>query len=208
MIFKNRQDAGQKLLKKLSEYIGDQSVIVLGLPRGGVVTANEIAKGLNAPLDILAPRKLGAPLNEELAIGAITEDGESILDQNIISTLGVEQKYIDQITETEKTEANRRLKKYRGDLPPLNLTDKTALIVDDGIATGATMQAAISSAKAKGAQKIVVAVPTMPKDVKKILEKEVDQLICLDTPLYFGAIGMFYKEFDQTSDEEVVELLK
>jgi len=180
----------------------------LALPRGGVVTAFEIAKELNLPLDLVVPRKIGAPDNEEYAIGAITETGEGIFNQEAIDTLGVPQEYLDKKVADEKEEAQRRLKTYRQDRPILNLKNKTVIIVDDGIATGLTMRAAIKSVKEKKAKEIIVAVPVSAQDSLKTINKEVDKTICLDAPLFFGAVGAFYEDFGQTTDEEVIDLMK
>ena len=208
MIFTDRADAGRQLAKKLSAYQNDPSVIVLGLPRGGVITAHEVAKIIKAPLDIIVPRKIGAPFSAELAVGAITEDGEPILDENLIASLNITRDYLAAEIEKEKTEAARRLKKYRADQSNLDLKNKIAILVDDGIATGATMRAAISSVKNKNAKKVIVAVPVLPADTKKIIEKECDQLIYLNTPFIFFSVGEFYKQFPQVEDEEVIEILK
>ena len=208
MIFKNRQEAGQKLAEKLNEFKGKKDTLILALPRGGVVTAFEIAKELNLPLDLVVPRKIGAPDNEEYAIGAITETGEGIFNQEAIASLGVPQEYLDNKIAAEKKEAQRRLKTYRQDRPPLNLANKTVIIVDDGIATGLTMRAAIKSVKEKKAKKVIVAVPVSAQDSLKTIQKEADEVICLDAPLFFGAVGAFYEDFGQTTDEEVIDLMK
>lgn len=208
MTFKNRQDAGQQLAGKLGKYKGDPDVIIIGLPRGGVVTAAEVAKELKVPLDIVVPRKIGAPGNPEFAIGAIAEDGEGIINQETVDMLGVTKEYIEETIAEEKEEAQRRLKAYRGDRASLDLKGKTAILVDDGIATGSTMRAAVLSAKAKGAKKIVVAVPVTAGDSKAKIEAEVDEFVCLDVPIFFGAVGAFYEEFSQTEDEEVIDILK
>jgi len=208
MNFKNRQDAGQKLAQKLKGFKGQKSALLLALPRGGVVVAFEIAKELNLPLDLVVPRKIGAPFNEEYAIGAITESGEGIFDQEAIASLNVTKDYLDKEVATEKKEAQRRLKTYRQNQPPLNLKNKTVIIVDDGIATGLTMRAAIKSAKEKKAKKIIVAVPVTARDSLKTIEKEADKVICLDAPLFFGAVGAFYENFDQTEDQEVINLMQ
>lgn len=207
MRFKDRQEAGQKLVPKLKKYKDKTDVVVLGLPRGGIVLSYEVAKSLNIPMDLVVPRKIGAPNNEEFAIGAIAEDGEAVFDEGTISLYGIGQDYIDKEVEKERKEARRRLKKYRGDRPPLDLKNKVALVIDDGIATGSTMLAAIKSVKAKGAKKIVVAVPTVARDSIKLIEAEVDEFIYLDAPLFFGSVGEFYETFGQTEDEEVVELM-
>ena len=208
MIFKNRQDAGQKLAEKLSEFTNQKDTIILALPRGGVVTAFEIAKELNLPLDLVVPRKIGAPDNEEYAIGAITETGEGIFNQEAIVSLGVSQEYLNKKVAAEKKEAVRRLKTYRQDRTALNLKNKTVIIVDDGIATGLTMLAAIKSVKEKKAKKIIVAVPVSAKDSIEAIEKEVNEVICLQAPIFFGAVGAFYQDFGQTTDGEVIDLMK
>ena len=208
MIFKDRQEAGRKLISKLQQYKDRADVIVLGLPRGGIVTAFEIAQGLNLPLDLIVTRKIGAPDNPEFAIGAITEDGEGIFDAVTISTYRISRQYIDEEIKKEKKEAERRLKVYRENRPPLNLQDKTVILVDDGVATGATLRAAIRSAKIKNAKKIVVAVPVIARDILEKIKTEVDEMVYLDTPLFFSAIGSFYEVFAQTEDEEVIALMK
>jgi len=210
MIFKDRQDAGQQLAQKLLDYKGKKNVIVLGLPRGGVVNAFEVSKGLNLPLDVLVPRKIGAPGFEEVAIGAITMDGAKILDQEAIKMYNISPDYIAKEIKAEGKEAKRRLEKFRGSKPPLDLKNMTAIIVDDGIATGATMRAAIQSAKIKGASKVIVAVPTLASESIDLIESETDQLIYLDAPpsALSYSVGQWYKDFAQTEDDEVVEILK
>ena len=208
MIFKDRQEAGYKLISKLQKYKNKADVIVLGLPRGGIVTAFEIAKGLNLPLDLVVTRKIGAPDNPEFAVGAITEKGEGIFNEATISIYGISQRYIDKEIKKEKKEAERRLRVYRENRPPLNLQGKIAILVDDGVATGLTLRAAIKSVKIKNAKKIVVAVPVIAQDSLEKIENEVDEVVCLDSPLYLSAIGSFYESFTQTEDEEVIELMK
>jgi len=208
MVFKNRQEAGQKLALALKKFKNEKDALILALPRGGVVVAYEIARDLNLPLDLVVPRKIGAPINEEYAIGAITETGEGIFNQEAISSLNISKTYLDSKVAEEKKEAERRLKIYRQDREPLNLTNKTVIIVDDGIATGLTMRAAIKSAKEKSAKKIIVAVPITANDSLKIIEKEADEVIYLDAPAFFGAVGEFYEEFAQTTDQEVIELME
>jgi putative phosphoribosyl transferase len=208
MLFHDRQDAGQKLAKALKKFKNTKDTIILALPRGGVVIGFEIAKELNLPMDIVVPRKIGAPDNPEFAIGAITESGEGIFSSDVISTYGISQNYIDKTVAHEKKEAERRLQTYRGNRPPLELKDKTVIIVDDGIATGSTMKAAIKSVKIKNAKKVIVAVPTSASDSAEEIKKEVAKFICLDIPKFFGAVGAFYEVFAQTEDEEVIELLK
>jgi len=207
MIFKDRKDAAQKLIPKLQKYKKNPKAIVLALPRGGIILAYEIAKELKLPLDLIISQKIGAPFLKELAIGAITEDGEAFFDENIISGYDISKEYIKQETQKKIKEANRRENLYRKNLPPLNLQDKIAILVDDGVATGATMLVTIKSAKAKKAKKIIVAVPVITPDSLRKIEKEVDQVIYLDAPLNFGAVGEFYEHFDQTDDNKVIELL-
>jgi len=208
MIFQDRKQAGQKLAEELKEFKDQKETIILALPRGGVVVAFEIAKELNLPLDLVVPRKIGAPNNEEYAIGAITESGEGIFNQEAIDSLNIPKEYLDKKVAEEKKEAQRRLTAYRQDRPLLNLENKTVIIVDDGIATGLTVRAAIKSVKEKNAKKVIVAVPVSAQDSLKIIKKEADQIICLDAPLFFGAVGAFYDDFGQTTDEEVIELMK
>jgi len=208
MIFKDRIEAGKSLAEKLTALQIKPPLIVLGLPRGGVIVAHEIAQKLKAPLDIIVPRKIGAPFSPELAIGAITEDGSLMLNQEMVKSLRIEKDYIDQASAKEKKEAQRRLNKYRAGRASLDLKDKTVIITDDGIATGATMQAALRSIRSQNAKKIIVAVPVLPPDTKAIIEKECDELVFLGQPADFGAIGMFYEKFDQTTDEEVIAIMK
>lgn len=207
MLFKDRRAGGQQLAEKLRAYKEQPGAIVLGLPRGGVVTGAAVAEALGLPLDIVVPRKIGAPDEEELAIGAITEAGEPILDDTLVEILDVPKEHLAKTIAKEKAEAERRLKKYRGTRPPLNLTNQTAIIVDDGVATGATMRAGIASAKAKGAIKIVVATPVIAADTLQKIRQEANEVIYLDAPENFSAVGQFYTTFPQTTDEEVVGLL-
>ena len=207
MLFKDRTDAGQKLSSALKKYKGAQQTIVLGLPRGGVVVAYEVAVQLHLPLDILIPRKLGAPHNPELAIGAIAEEG-IFLDKEVIADLGVSETYIAEQIAKEKKEAKRRLSLFRKNRPFPNLVGWTALVVDDGLATGSTMQASIQALKKMRSGKIVVAVPIGPPDTIEALKKEVAEVVCLYTPSSFMAVGQFYDIFPQTSDTEVIQLLE
>jgi putative phosphoribosyl transferase len=208
MIFTNRIDAGQKLAAALDEFKNAENTIILALPRGGVVVGYEVAKKLNLPLDIVVPRKIGAPGNPEFAIGAITETGEGIFDETTIAAYGITKFYLEHEAKKEKAEAERRLKLYRGTRPPLDLKNKTVIIVDDGLATGLTMRAAIQKVKQMNAAKIVVAIPVTPPDTAELIKKEIDEIIYLDAPPFFGAVGAFYEEFSQTTDEEVIKLLK
>lgn len=208
MLFHNRKDAGRRLAILLEKYKNREDAIVLGLPRGGVVVAAEVAHALELPLDIVVPRKIGAPSNSEFAIGAITLDGEPVFDDEIIELYDISQEYLDAAVEKEKEEAKRRLKAYRVDRPPLKLQNKTVILVDDGVATGATMRAAINSVKALGAREIVAAVPVGSAQTLELIRREVDKVVFLNDNLYFGAVGASYDEFEQTSDEEVNRLLQ
>lgn len=207
MMFQDRQEAGKELALALGQYKNTETII-LGLPRGGVVLAAEIAKDLNLPLDILCPRKIGAPQNHEFAIGAITETGEGYFNQEILEALEISPLYMKQEIEKEKLEAQRRLRIFRGGRPPLNVENKQVILVDDGLATGLTMKAAIISLKEKHPSKIIVAVPVSPSDTAFEIKLLVDELVCLITADHFYAVGQFYRDFPQTSDDEVIDLLK
>jgi len=206
--FKDRRDAGKKLVSKLEKYKNNPDAIVIGLPRGGVVTALEVAKALQLPLDIIVPRKIACPMQPELAVGALTQEGEPFFDEKLMRSMGVTKKDLQEVVQRERKEAARRIALYRENRPPLDLENKIAIIVDDGIATGATMLAAIKSAKNLGAQKIVAAVPVSPAESLKKIEKEVDEVIFLDTPAPFWGVGGFYDLFLQTEDDEVVAIMR
>lgn len=208
MIFRNRFQAGKLLVPKLAEYKNHPNAVVLGLARGGVVTAAAIAKGLQLPLDVLCPRKIGAPFNPELAIGAISDQGEPLLNEDLVYRLGVSQKYIDDVIKQEKLTAQKRLQTYRKNRPAIPLEGKIVILADDGLATGATMRASIKGVKAQGADRVVVAVPVSPPDTLEEIKNEADEVVCLDAPTYFAAVGQFYEDFSQTEDDEVVEYLQ
>jgi putative phosphoribosyl transferase len=205
--FSDRVDAGRRLAAALADLAGKNS-IVLAIPRGGVVVGYEIAKALKLPLDIIIPRKIGAPDNPELAIGAMTEDGTIILDDKLMAYMGVPMEYVEEESERQKIEIQRRLKLYRQNEPYPSLKGLNVIIVDDGIATGSTIKAALASVKNHGASSVTVAVPVGPPSAIKELKRLADSVVCLFTPEYFAAIGQFYVNFDQTSDEEVIQLLK
>lgn len=198
MYFKDRNDAGKQLAKKLKKYKDSKNTIVIALPRGGVVNAYEVAHDLNLNLDIIVSKKISSPYNKEYAIGAINADGDVLLNP----LEEVDQTYI----ETQKKEILNKIKekekKLRGNKAPLNLKDKTVILIDDGIATGYTVKAAIKYLKKRNVKKIILAVPVCPKDTVKEFSKLVDEFICLYSPLFFGAIGSFYENFQQVSDEE------
>lgn len=205
--FADRAEAGRFLASDLLDLKG-KDAIVLAIPRGGIVVGFEVANALGIPLDVIIPRKIGAPDNPELAIGAMTEDGTIILNQRLIEYLRVSEDYIKRESEKQRLEIERRLKSYRGEAPYPNLKNREAIIVDDGIATGSTMKAALASVRKRGARTVVIAIPVGPSSTIRELKQQADRVICLHTPEYFEAIGQFYDDFTQTTDEEVVRLLK
>jgi len=205
MIFKDRVDAGKQLAEKLKKYKDKSETIVVALPRGGVVLGNEIAKELNLPLDIVVPRKIGAPNNPEFACGAISESGEYVPNPEAGH---ISEAYLKKEIAKEKAEAARRLKLYRSGRPARDFKNKTIILVDDGIATGLTMEAGIRTLKSMGAEKIIVTVPVSAEDSYERLRQEVDKITCLDLPMFFAAVGQFYEQFPQTEDREVVALMK
>jgi len=206
MFFLNRKDAGEKLSRALMKY-KSENVVVLGIPRGGVVVAAEVAEGLGAPLDVIIPRKIGAPHNPEVAIGAVSQDGTVIKDEAMVQILGISDNQIQALAERVSGEITRRVNTYRSGRPGLELKDKTVIVVDDGIATGFTVQAALKSVRNANPRRLVLAVPVAPADTVEMLQEQVDELVCLHTPELFYAVGQFYLDFDQTSDQEVMNLL-
>lgn len=207
MIFRNRSHAGRALGQALSRYAGRSDVVVLALPRGGVPVAFEVAQALHAPLDVFLVRKLGLPGYEEYAMGAVASGGVRVLDQTLIREAGISPAVLQRVVEQEERELLRRERAYRGDRPPLELTGRTVILVDDGLATGYSMRAAVSAARQTGARWIVVAVPVGPPDRLRDIGRLVDAVVCLASPEPFLAVGRFYESFDQTTDEEVVDLL-
>jgi len=207
MSFRNRIDAGRRLALELKEYKG-QNIVVMAIPRGGVVLGYEVALELEAPLDIIIPRKIGAPGNPEFAIGAVAEDGTRVLNEETVTMLGVSKGYLERATEEEIVEIKRRIIKYRHEAEPENVAGKIVIIVDDGMATGATMRAAVASMRKRGASRIVVAVPVAPPDTIRELSKDVDKIICPVVYEPFYAIGQFYDDFSQVEDDEVIQLLE
>ncbi len=205
MVFKDRVEAGKKLAKKLRS---TKNPFVLAIPRGGVVVGAQIAKEVKCLLDIIVARKLGAPGNPELAIGAVTSEGDLVLDELLTQRLGVHHEYILEEQERQMKEAERREKTYRHREAKLNLKGKTAILVDDGLATGSTMEAAIKLVKKEKAEKVLIAVPVAPKETVENLRGLVDGIVVLETPVSFQAIGQFYEYFPQVSDEEVIKILK
>ncbi len=207
MNFVDRVDSGKQLAQKLTAYRDDPNAIVIGLPRGGVVTAAQVAHELNLPLDIVVPRKIGAPFNEELAVGAVTQDGQVVWNESIVKSHHLTPEDLADTIEKERKESKRRLQLYRRDRPPLQLKDKVVIFVDDGIATGATMRAAIAYAKQQGAKKIIAATPVATVDTLEVISKEVDEVVSVILPKIFLGISAFYESFPQTPDEEVIALL-
>jgi len=207
MIFRDRYDAGQKLAGGLQHFAGDPNVILLALPRGGIPVAYEVARALHVPMDVFIVRKLGVPGHEELAMGAIASGGVRVLNRQVVEQLGIPQSMIESVARREDEELYRREQLYRGDLPFPDLHGKTVILIDDGLATGATMRAAAKAARLEGAGRIVVAVPVASKETCQEIEAEVDEAICAVTPLGFFAVGQWYEDFRPTSDEEVRELL-
>jgi predicted phosphoribosyltransferase len=205
--FPNRIEAGRILAEKLEKYADRDDVIVLGLPRGGVPVANEVAKRLRAPLDVFIVRKLGVPGFEELAAGAIASGGVRVLNQDVMRAIPHADEAIETITARETTELQRREQIYREGRPAPELRDRIAILVDDGLATGATMRAAVKALRQRGAAKIVVAVPVGPPDTCHEIEEQADETICLSMPEFFQAVGQYYDDFSQTTDEDVRELL-
>jgi putative phosphoribosyl transferase len=207
MIFSNRAEAGRRLAQLLTRYANRKDVIVLGLPRGGVPVAFEIASRLKAPLDVLMVRKLGVPGQEELAFGAIAPGGIRFLDMRIIHAVGLSDIDIELVTQVQRKELERRERVYRGERPTLSAKGLTVIVVDDGIATGSGMQAAIRALRQMEAARIVIAVPVAPPSTCESLRMEVDDLVCATTPDPFYGIGQFYLDFSQVTDHEVQESL-
>jgi putative phosphoribosyl transferase len=207
MPFLDRTDAGQRLAERLSELRG-QDVVVLGLPRGGVPVGFPIAEALDAPLDVIVVRKLGVPSQPELGMGAIGEDGVRIVNEQVVQLAGVDDDDLAAVEARERAELERRSQRLRGDRPPVSLSGRTAIVVDDGIATGSTARAACQVARAHGAARVVLAVPVAAADSLAALEEEADEVVCLEAHEQFAAIGYWYRDFSQISDEEVARLLE
>lgn len=205
-LLRNRVEAGKQLAQALKT--ASENAIVLAVPRGGVVVGYEVARALGVPLDVIVTKKIGAPDNPELAIGAVAEDGTFILDEDLVRRLFVPKEYISEEVERMRQEIQRRLLRYRGDVPYPSLKNREVIVVDDGVATGSTLKAALRLVRNKGAKTVTVAVPVGPPDTIKELENLADRVVCLQTPEPFYAIGQFYVDFSQTSDEEVTKLLK
>lgn len=205
--FTDRTEAGRLLAQALSAYAGRTDVLVLALPRGGVPVAMEVAKALGAELDLIIVRKLGVPYQEELAMGALASGGARVLNQDVVSSLNLSEAVIEEVTRKEEKELARRERAYRGERPFPEVRGRTVILVDDGLATGATMRAAVAALRQLDPAAIVVAVPVAPPDTAAKLREEVDDFVCLATPESFFAVGQWYVDFSQISDEEVGALL-
>lgn len=202
-IFKDRVDAGRQLAKELARHADRADALALGLPRGGAVVAFSVSEALRVPLDVLVVRKLGVPGNEELAMGAIASGGARVLNREVIRWLGIADPVVEEVAAREMRELERRERAFRGDRPPIDVHGKVVLLVDDGIATGATMLAAVSALRAMKPDRIVAAVPVAPPDACARLEKEADELVCLARVDPLGAVGSWYLDFPQVTDGEV-----
>jgi len=208
MIFRDRRDAGRQLAARLRRYADRSDALVLALPRGGVPVAYEVAKELNAPLDVFLVRKLGVPGYEELAMGAIASGGVRVLNEDIVNYLRISDEVIDAVATREQRELERRARAYRGDRPPPDVKDRVVILIDDGLATGSTMRAAAASLRLQEPGRIVVAVPVSSRETCDEFRGEVDEIVCAVTPEHLQGVGLWYEDFSQTSDEEVRELLE
>jgi predicted phosphoribosyltransferase len=207
MAFKNREDAGRRLAKRLAAW-HDEDVVVLGLPRGGVPVAYEVALALDAPLDVIIVRKLGVPVQPELGMGALGEDGVRVLNADVIELARIGEHELEAVERRERAEVARRSQQFRGDRPRIPLDGRVVVIIDDGIATGSTARAACAVARAHGASRVVLATPVAPPAAVQELRSAADEVVVLETPEHFFAIGQWYDDFTQTPDREVTDLLE
>jgi len=205
--FEDRRDAGRRLGERLGAYAGRSDLLVLGLPRGGVPVAFEVARALRAPLDVFLVRKLGVPGHEELAMGAIASGGIRVLNDDVLTATRIDESQLEEVAARELVTLERQESDYRGDRPPLDPRERVGILVDDGLATGATMRAAVEALRDRGAGGIVVAVPTAPQETCAALAREVDDVVCAFTPDPFMAVGLWYRDFAPVSDAEVRDLL-
>jgi predicted phosphoribosyltransferase len=208
MLFRDRLEAGRRLAQKLSDYAGKPDVVVLALPRGGVPVAAEVARALDAPLDIFLVRKLGLPGQEELAMGAIASGGSRVLNTSLLRRLHVSPETVDAVAVRERRELDRREREYRGSHAPPPIRGRTVILVDDGLATGASMHAAVAALRTQEPARIVVAVPVGAPSTCEDLRQIADDVVCAETPEPFAAVGQWYDDFSQTSDDEVRQLLE
>jgi putative phosphoribosyl transferase len=208
VIFRDRRDAGRQLASRLTKYANRPDVIVLALPRGGVPVAYEVAKQIGAPLDVFLVRKLGVPGYEELAMGAIASGGVRIINEDLVRQLRIPGEVIDAVAAEEQRELERREPAYRDDRPPPDVKGRTVILIDDGLATGSTMRAAAAALRKLGPARIVVAVPVSAPETCDEFREEVDEVVCAATPEPFRGVGLWYKDFSQTTDEEVRQLLE
>jgi len=206
--YKNRSEAGKRLAAKLHVFANQANVVVLGLPRGGVPVAFEVARKLRLPLDVFVVRKLGVPGHEELAMGAIASGGIKVLHEDVVRSLNISGETIESVTRKQGEEVKRREQLYRGNRPSLNVRDITVILVDDGLATGATMRAAVQALRRQKPLSIIVAVPAAAPEACEELGQEADDIVCAITPDPFFSVGSWYEDFSQTTDEEVSQLLK
>jgi predicted phosphoribosyltransferase len=206
--FKDRKDAGKQLAVRLSDYAGAEDAIVLALPRGGVPVAFEVAQALRLPLDVFLVRKLGVPGHEELAMGAVASGGIRVLNEEVIRSLSISEKQIAAVAAQEEQELMRRQSAYRGDRPEPCIEGKKVILIDDGVATGASMRAAVAAVRKARPACLVVAVPTAAPETCEALGRNVEEIICLDTPQPFYSVGQWYDDFSQTTDREVLDLLR
>jgi len=206
--FSDRREAGRLLAGRLEHYGGRDGLLVLALPRGGVPVAFEVARRLRAPLDVFIVRKLGVPWHSELAMGAIAAGGVRVLNDELLARLDLSDADIERVAASELQELERRAMAYRGTRPPLEVDGKTVIVVDDGLATGATMRAAVAALRRMGPERIVVAIPVGAADSCRQIEADADEVVCLSTPDPFQAVGLWYGDFPQTSDDEVRDLLE
>jgi putative phosphoribosyl transferase len=205
--FNDRADAGKILASELKHYANRRDVVVLALPRGGVPVGYEVARELQAPLDVFLVRKIGVPGHEELAMGAVSTGGVRVLNEDVVASLGIPDHVIDAVADRELQELTRREQTYRGDRAPVDVQGQTAILVDDGLATGATMRAAAKALRLQNPARIVIAVPVAAPSVCDDFRREVDEIVCAATPEPFYAVGIWYEDFSQTTDEEVRHLL-
>jgi putative phosphoribosyl transferase len=205
--FRDRTDAGRQLARELSDYAGRPDTIVLALPRGGVPVGFEVAQALDLPLDVFVVRKLGLPWQSELAMGAIASGGVRFLNDDVVSMSGVAAEDIERVTAVERAELERREQRYRGDRPFPDVRGKTVILIDDGLATGSTMRAAVQALRLEDPESVVVAVPVAAAETCEAFRNVADDVVCTSTPEPFHAVGLWYDDFSQTSDEEVHELL-